>query len=262
MQADAVLALEDLAYAFGGVQAVDGCTFDVQRGRVTALIGPNGAGKTTLVNVVAGALRPQRGRVFFRGVEITGWAPHRVARQGLIRTFQISRELGRMTVLENMLVASPGQAGERLFTALFRPAVGAREDRRLVERALAVLDTFELYALRHEYARNLSGGQKRLLEIARAVMAAPHLLLLDEPMAGVNPALIDRLIRHIRELRAGGLTVLMVEHNLHAVEQLCDHVVVMALGRVLATGLMADLRRNEDVVRAYLGGALVGRAAG
>jgi ABC-type branched-subunit amino acid transport system ATPase component len=260
--ADPLLEVEDVGYAFGGVKAVDGCTFSIAAGEVNGLIGPNGAGKSTLINLISGTQRPQHGQVRFLGQSITGWTAHRVAQHGLIRTFQLSREFAGLTVLENLLAVAPRQAGEGLLTALFNSRRCRREDERLLEKAREVLQTFALYELRNEYARTLSGGQKRLLELARAVMAEPKLLLLDEPMAGVNPALLTRLVDHIGALRASGITFLMVEHNLNLVEQLCDHVVVMAAGRVLASGGMAELRANEDVVRAYLGGALVERVGG
>jgi len=255
-QSDTILEIERLHFSFGGLKAVNGSTFSIERGGINALIGPNGAGKTTLINVVSGALRADSGRVRFEGTDVTGWPSHRVAGQGLIRTFQISRELGGMTVLENMLVAPPHQAGERLVNAMFRPAVGHRQDRILVEKALARLDDFGLYDSRDQYARNLSGGQKRLLELARGVMAEPRLMVLDEPFAGVNPALVELLEGHLQKLRDSGITFVMVEHNLNVVERLCDHVVVMAEGRTLATGLLSELRKNEEVITAYLGGAL------
>ncbi|MDQ6675041.1 MAG: ATP-binding cassette domain-containing protein [Chloroflexota bacterium] len=253
---DAILQIEDLQYAFGGLKAVNGSSFSIERGWINALIGPNGAGKTTLINVISGALRAQAGRVRFEGTNITGWPSHRVAGRGLIRTFQISRELGGMTVLENMLVPPPRQAGERLFNAMFRPAIGRAQDALLVEKALEQLDDFGLYDSRDQYARNLSGGQKRLLELARGVMADPKLMVLDEPFAGVNPALIELLEGHIQQLRDTGITFIMVEHNLNVVERICDHVVVMAEGRTLATGRLAELRTNQEVITAYLGGAL------
>jgi len=262
MQQDDILLVDDLSRAFGGVQAVDHCSFAILRGSISALIGPNGAGKTTLVNLVAGALKSQGGRVIFNGTDITGRRGHHIAQLGLIRTFQISREFGGMTVLENMLVTPPRQEGERLINVLFRPHIGQMEDKKHVERALELLDTFGLYPQVDEYARNLSGGQKRLLELARAVMAEPELLLLDEPLAGVNPVLIDRIASHIVDLNRAGITFLLVEHNLDVVEQVCDHVVVMAVGRTLATGRMDELRQNEEVIRAYLGGTLDERAAG
>jgi len=250
------LEIDDLHYSFGGLKAVNGSTFSVGEGGINALIGPNGAGKTTLINVISGALSAERGRVHLAGKDITRWPSHRVAAQGLIRTFQISRELAGMTVLENMLVAPPNQAGERLFNAMFRAGIGHRQDRLLVEKALARLDDFGLYDSRDQYARNLSGGQKRLLELARGVMAEPRLMILDEPFAGVNPALVELLEGHLRELRNSGITFIMVEHNLNVVERICDHVVVMAEGRTLATGRLSELRQNEAVIHAYLGGAL------
>jgi branched-chain amino acid transport system ATP-binding protein len=252
----AILEIEDLQYSFGGLKAVNGSSFSIERGWINALIGPNGAGKTTLINVISGALRADAGRVRFEGTDVTGWPSHRVAGLGLIRTFQISRELGGMTVLENMLVPPPHQAGERLVNAMFRPDVGHTQDRMLVEKALERLDDFGLYDSRDQYARNLSGGQKRLLELARGVMADPKLMVLDEPFAGVNPALIELLEAHIQKLRDSGITFIMVEHNLNVVERICDHVVVMAEGRTLATGRLSELRTNQAVITAYLGGAL------
>jgi branched-chain amino acid transport system ATP-binding protein len=253
---DAILEIDGLAYSFGGLKAVNGSTFKIERGGINALIGPNGAGKTTLINVISGALKAETGRVHFDGNDITGWPAHRVAGQGLIRTFQISRELGGMTVLENMLVPPPDQSGEGLFNAMFRPGVGHRQDRILVEKALARLDDFGLYDSRDQYARNLSGGQKRLLELARGVMGEPKLMVLDEPFAGVNPALVELLEGHLKTLQNSGITFLMVEHNLNVVERICDHVVVMAEGRTLATGMLSELRKNQEVITAYLGGAL------
>jgi branched-chain amino acid transport system ATP-binding protein len=254
----AILEIEDLAHSFGGLKAVDGSTFSIERGGINALIGPNGAGKTTLINVISGALKAAAGRVRFDGTDVTGWPSHRIAALGLIRTFQISRELAGMTVLENMLVPPPNQAGEGFFNAVFRPGVGHRQDRLLVEKALARLDDFGLYDSRDQYARNLSGGQKRLLELARGVMGEPKLMVLDEPFAGVNPALVEVLEGHLQALQESGITFVMVEHNLNVVERICDHVVVMAEGRTLATGRLSELRRNEEVITAYLGGALTG----
>lgn len=259
MSPEPLLEVRDVVRAFGGVRAVDGCSFSIPPGGVNGLIGPNGAGKSTLINIVCGNVRPQQGQVSFQGTAITGWAAHRIAQRGLIRTFQLSREFGGLTVLENLLAVAPKQAGEGFFTAILQPRRCRRQDNYLLEKARELLQTFALYELRNEYARNLSGGQKRLLELARAVMAEPKLLLLDEPMAGVNPALVERLVEHIAALRESGITFVMVEHNLNLVERLCDHVIVMATGKVLASGTMADLRANEEVVRAYLGGALVER---
>lgn len=253
-QPDDILEVEGVTHAFGGVNAVDGCTLSVPRGKITALIGPNGAGKSTLINVVSGFYPQQQGRVTFDSSDISRWPPHRIGRRGLIRTFQISRGYGGMTVLENLMVPPQDQAGDSLFNAIFRPGLVAQDERRHLAKALDVLATFGLYEKRDELARNLSGGQKRLLEMARALMSDPKLLLLDEPMAGVNPALADQLAQHIVELKSTGITFLLVEHNLGIVDQICDHVIVMANGRALATGTMSQVRANEEVVHAYLGG--------
>ena len=249
-----LLEVDGIRKAFGGVQAVDGASFTIEAGTVTALIGPNGAGKSTAVGIIGGALAADEGRVCFRGDEITGLAPHRIARRGLIRTFQISREYPAMTVLENLMVSPMNQEGEKLATALFAHRRYRKQERELVFKALDVLSDFGLYGMRDEYARNLSGGQKRLLELARSVMADPVMLILDEPMAGINPALVSHIGEHILRLREAGVSFLMVEHNLEVVERICDHVIVLAVGRTLARGTMAELRQNEAVVNAYLTG--------
>lgn len=249
-----ILQVEHLTHAFGGVNALDDCSFSTPAGKITALIGPNGAGKSTLVNVVSGFYASQRGRVLFDGQDISRWPPFKIGHRGLIRTFQLSRGYGGMTVLENMMVPPQQQAGEQLLNAIFRPGLVKAEERKHLEKAVDLLNTFNLYEKRDEYARNLSGGQKRLLEMARALMADPKLLLLDEPMAGVNPALAEQLAQHIVELGKTGITFLLIEHNLGIVDQICDHVIVMASGRALATGTMAQVRANQDVVDAYLGG--------
>ena len=250
---ESILRCANVTKSFLGVQAVTGATFDVPRGAITALIGPNGAGKTTVVNILSGAMTSDAGSVHVGSTDVTNWPNFKIARLGLIRTFQLSRELGGLTVLENLLVAPKKQAGESLLNIFFRPGLLKREERVNAERALEILNTYGLYELRDSRARQLSGGQKKLLEIARAVMASPALLLLDEPMAGVNPALIERIGGYILDLRAHGVTVLMVEHNLNVVEKICDHVIVLAEGRTLATGRLSDLRANPEVVQAYLG---------
>ena len=253
------LSCADLQKSFGGAKAVNGATFSVPDGSVCALIGPNGAGKTTVVNILSGALRPDAGTVSLGTQDVTKLPSHRRAALGLIRTFQLSREFGGLTVFENVMVAARRHAGESLVDIYFRPRLVAKQEKELKERAASILSQYGLYDLRDEWARALSGGQKRLLEISRAVMADPQILLLDEPMAGVNPVLIERIGQHILDLRRSGVTVLMVEHNLNVVEQICDHVIVLAEGRTLATGLMSELRDNAEVVRAYLGGVLDGR---
>ena len=255
----AVLSGEDLHKSFGGNHAVNGADLTISEGSITALIGPNGAGKSTVVNLFSGLLAPDSGRVSLGGQDVTGWPSHRIAQRGLIRTFQLSRELGGLTVLENLLVTPIDQAGESLINIFLRPGAVRRQERANVERATEILQDYGLYAVRGNWGRQLSGGQKRLLELARAVMARPRVLLLDEPMAGVNPVLVDQIGEHILKLKADGITVLMIEHNLGVVERICDHVIVMAEGRTLATGRMSELRENTEVVQAYLGGVLDAR---
>jgi ABC-type branched-subunit amino acid transport system ATPase component len=256
------LSCIDLHRGFGGVQALRGATFSVEASQVCALIGPNGAGKSTAVAIIGGALAADKGRVLLHGTDITGWPANRVARAGLIRTYQLSRELARLTVTENLMVVPYQQAGESLWRIFARPGLVRAQERQLLARALEILETFGLYRLRDNYAGELSGGQKRLLELARSVMAEPRVLVLDEPMAGINPALIEKIGEHILALRDTGVTVLMVEHNLGVVDRICDHVIVLAEGATLATGLMSDLRQHPEVVKAYLGGALSDSTSG
>jgi ABC-type branched-subunit amino acid transport system ATPase component len=255
------LGCSEITKSFLGVRAVNGATFEVPRGKITALIGPNGAGKTTVVNILSGLMKSDSGSMHFGSTDTTNWESHRIARLGLMRTFQLSRELGGLTVLENLLVAPKDQPGESLLNIFFRPGYVKKVEKENVERALDVLRTYGLYDLRDSRASDLSGGQKKLLEISRAVMAKPEVLLLDEPMAGVNPALIERIGGYILDLKAQGVTVLMVEHNLNVVEKICDHVIVLAEGRTLATGRLSDLRENKEVVSAYLGEVIDASAA-
>lgn len=249
-----ILSVSGVKKRFGGVQAVDGASFDVREGSITGLIGPNGAGKSTMVNLISGALRPDSGSVLMKTTELTRMQSYQIAQLGLIRTFQISRELQRLTVLENLLLSPRNQHGESSFAAMFRRRRIREEEERNVRKAIDVLDRFSLLRLKDEYAGNLSGGQKKLLDLARALMAEPKILLLDEPMAGVNPTLTKSLQEHIVDLNKQGVTFLLIEHNLSVVEAVCDHVVVMAEGKVLAEGKMDTLRDNQEVVAAYLGG--------
>jgi len=250
--ADAMLAVRDLHCHFGGVRAVNGASFTVPPGQITGLIGPNGAGKSTALNIISGALRPHAGTVSYRGQDITGLRPYKVARHGIIRTFQVPSEFAALTVLENLLVAFPAQRGETLRQAALGKRYWKPQERASVERARQLLARFDMSAKEDEYAGNLSGGQKRLLELMRALMAEPTLLLLDEPMAGVNPSLARRIEQHLLELCGEGLTMLMIEHELAVVERLCDPVIVMAQGRVISQGTMADVRADQEVLDAYL----------
>jgi ABC-type branched-subunit amino acid transport system ATPase component len=255
MSADQLLVVTDLARSFGGVHAVDGVSFHVERGSVTGLIGPNGAGKSTALATIAGALKADAGAVTFDGADITKLSPMKRARRGLIRTFQTSSEFQRLTVLENLLVADQSNPGETLLGALVwgRRSWRAHE-RAAVDRARELLESFQMSDKEDEWAGNLSGGQKRLLEIMRGLMADPKLLLLDEPMAGVNPTLARGIEQHLQRLGEAGLTMLMVEHELGAVDRLCDRVIVMAQGKVISEGTMDTLRRNQEVLDAYLVG--------
>jgi branched-chain amino acid transport system permease protein len=248
------LSVRDLSRGFGGVQAVDGLSFDLAPGQVTGLIGPNGAGKSTALKLIAGAIAPSSGEVRVDGVDVAGWPAHKVARLGVIRTFQHTSEFGRLTVLENLLTAAPDQPGDTFTGALLSRRHARARQRELLAKAWALLADFQLTTAADSYAGQLSGGQRRLVEIMRALMAQPRILLLDEPMAGVNPTLRLVIEEHLQRLRDGGLTMLMVEHELGSVERVCDSVIVMAQGKVLATGTMAELRRNEEVLSAYLAG--------
>jgi ABC-type branched-subunit amino acid transport system ATPase component len=248
-----LLEVRALACRFGAVQAVRDATFSVMEGTITGLIGPNGAGKSTVVDLIAGRTRPQRGSVRFAGSELTGQPTQVIARQGMIRTFQQANVFSRLTVLENLLVGARPWAGEGVGMALGPRSRWAAEERALQQRAWEILDRFDLRRLANEYAGALSGGQKRLVELMRALMADPKMLLLDEPMAGVNPSLANSVADRLEELHASGMTMLMIEHDLQFVERLCDPVVVMARGAVLAEGSMAQLQENTEVVDAYLG---------
>jgi ABC-type branched-subunit amino acid transport system ATPase component len=249
-----LLRVDGLSCHFGGVQAVRDATFEVRRGTITGLIGPNGAGKSTVISLISGTRRPDRGSVTFDGAQLTGKRPHEVARHGIVRTFQQANVFARLTVLENLLVGAAPWRGERLAAALGpRRSWSAPQDALLAE-AWGILRRFGLAGIAHEYAGALSGGQRRLVELMRALMARPKLLLLDEPMAGVSPPLALAIAARLAELRDAGMTMLMVEHELRLVERLCDPVIVMAGGSVLAEGAMAELQANQAVIDAYLGG--------
>jgi branched-chain amino acid transport system ATP-binding protein len=250
-----VIAAHNICKSFGGIRAVDDCSLTLERGQILGLIGPNGAGKTTLFNIMAGFMRPDSGRIELDGEAVTGRRPHELFRRGLVRTFQIAHELARMTVLENLMVVPAGQSGESLLTAWFRPGHVARQERALRQRAEEVLARLKLSALRFELAGNLSGGQKKLLELGRAMMTDAKVVLLDEIGAGVNRALLAELAGFIEELnRDQGYTFCIIEHDMDLIARLCDPVVVMAEGRILARGSMAEIRANATVVEAYLGG--------
>lgn len=249
-----LLEVDELHRDFGGLRAVDGATFSVGSGTITGLIGPNGAGKSTLIALVAGSLRPSRGTIRYDGTDITACPAHRRARAGLIRTFQLASEFPQLTVLENVLTAAQAPRGDSVWGALRGRRYWRASEQTLIDDARTILDRFDLSKHENDYGSNLSGGQKRLLELARAVMARPKLLLLDEPFAGVNPTLGRRIERALELLRDEGVTLLMVEHELGIVGRLCDPIIVMANGQVIGEGPMHEIRKNEAVLDAYLVG--------
>jgi neutral amino acid transport system ATP-binding protein len=250
----ATLLTVGLTKRFGGVTAVDAVSLEVRPGSITGLIGPNGAGKSTMLGLVAGALRPDAGTVSFNGRDITRLPTFRRSLIGLVRTFQVSSEFAKLTVLENLLVSAQRQTGETWKGYVLGRRAWERQERDLTERARGILRRFNMADKEKELAGNLSGGQKRLLEIMRGLMTEPSMLLLDEPMAGVNPTLSHEVQDHLLELRDEGLTMLLVEHELAVVSRLCHRVFVMASGRVLAEGSMDELQGNDEVVDAYLAG--------
>jgi branched-chain amino acid transport system ATP-binding protein len=253
VSSDLLLELEDVHLSFGGLHAVAGATFGVRRGSISALIGPNGAGKTTLFNVISGFYRADRGRILVDGEPIFRKSPHAITRLGLVRTFQITKVLGGMSVLDNMMLAAPKQPGESIPLLLLRPRAARRREAEVRRRALELLEITGLQDHAAAYADTLSGGQRKLLEFGRALMTEPKLVLLDEPMAGINPTLGRRLLDLVAELReTKGMTFLFVEHDLDVVTERAEHVVVMANGAVIAQGPPAIVR-DPAVVDAYLG---------
>ncbi|MEJ1160128.1 ABC transporter ATP-binding protein [Prosthecomicrobium sp. N25] len=248
-----MLQVRGLVKSFEGFRAVDGVDLTVHPGTITGVIGPNGAGKTTLFNLVAGALAPSAGSVTFAGEEIAGRKPDRIFRLGLARTFQIPRPFPRMTVLENAMVAAVGQSGERFWNAWWNRSEVRRQEAEIRERAVERLRFCGLGEKLGEFAGNLSGGQQKLLELARVLMNEPKLILLDEPAAGVNRTLMETLVDRILALKARGVTFLVIEHDMDLVMRLCDPVHVMAQGRLIFSGTPAEAQRDTAVLDAYLG---------
>lgn len=248
-----ILEVRGLVRRFGGVVALDGLDLSVRRGTVTALIGPNGAGKSTAFQCISGVLRPDAGRVVFDGQDITGQRSDRITAAGLVRSFQIARGIPRLTVLENLLLYGPAQPGESVLPAILRPAAMRRREEELRARATAVAARLNLTRVLDNQAAALSGGQKKLLEIGRALMAEPKLLMLDEPVAGVNPTLAGEIAQHIAHLRDEGMTVLVVEHHMDFVASLCDPVIVMAEGKLLTEGSFQEVANDPHVQEAYMG---------
>lgn len=253
-----VLRVENLIRRFGGVTAVDGCSFEIAEGSITGLIGPNGAGKTTTFNIIAGALPPTSGRILFEGRDITRLRPQELYKLGILRTFQIPKEFGRLTVLENLMAAAPDQPGENIFLNWLQPGLVRAREGEVMERAEEALAFLGLVHVRDLPAGNLSGGQKKLVELGRTMMADARLVLLDEPGAGVNPTLMRSIMGMIQRLNTErGYTFCIIEHDMDLIAELCDPVIVLAAGRVLTTGTMAEVRADKRVIDAYFGGEVV-----
>jgi branched-chain amino acid transport system ATP-binding protein len=249
---DPILIADHVSRAFGGLKAVDVTHVEIQRGAITALIGPNGAGKTTLFNLLTGFDKPDSGEWTFNKKSVAGTAPYRLARMGMVRTFQLTKALSRMTVMDNMLLGASGQSGERVFNALL-PFTWKAQEKANIERAMELLARFNLDAKIDDFAGSLSGGQRKLLEMARALMVGPEIVMLDEPMAGVNPALNQSLLGHIKNIREEGTTVLFVEHDMDMVHDISDWVIVMSQGQIIAEGPPDMVMKDPQVIEAYLG---------
>jgi neutral amino acid transport system ATP-binding protein len=250
---NALLSAKNLYKSFGGIKAVDNTSIEVPKGSITGLIGPNGAGKTTLFNLLSNFIHPDSGEVIFDGEPIQQLQPHQIAQQGMVRTFQVARVLSRLSVMENMLLATQHQSGENFWNVWFRPGQVVKEERSQREYASEILESVGLSHMAQEYAGALSGGQRKLLEIARALMVRPKLILLDEPAAGVNPTLINKICEHIVQWNREGLSFLVIEHNMDVIMSLCDRVWVLAEGRNLASGTPVEVQNNAQVLEAYLG---------
>ncbi|MBC8461854.1 MAG: ABC transporter ATP-binding protein [Deltaproteobacteria bacterium] len=250
-----MLEVKGVDKSFGGLMALFNCSLQVQEGSITGLIGPNGAGKTTLFNVITGHYKPDKGKIFFQGQAIEGLLPHQVFKRKIYRTFQITREFPQMSVLENLMLVPEQQIGEKIWNTWFRLRSVRKQEKVIIEKALEVLEFVELIDLKDEYAGSLSGGQKKLLELARSMMAEPKMVLLDEPGAGVNPTLMKKLIDNINVLcEKEKITFFLIEHDMDLVMNLCNPVIVMSEGKKLAEGTPEEIKKDEKVLEAYLGG--------
>lgn len=250
-----MLSVNNVMKSFGGLQAVHDCSLQVKEGTITGLIGPNGAGKTTLFNLITGFYKPDKGEIYLEDERIDGLTPHQIFYKGLYRTFQITREFSQMTVLENLMIIPPFQSGEKIWNTWFRASVIKKQEKEIKEKALQVLEFVELIDLKDEYAGSLSGGQRKLFELAKSLMADPKLVLLDEPGAGVNPTLMKKLVGNIRKLcEESKITFFIIEHDMDLVMDLCNPVIVMSEGKKLAEGPPESIKEDKRVLEAYLGG--------
>ncbi|HVI87510.1 MAG TPA: ABC transporter ATP-binding protein [Dongiaceae bacterium] len=250
-----MLEARSVSKSFGGVTAVDDVSFTIHAGEIAGLIGPNGAGKTTMFNLLAGSLQPSQGDILLRGQSLAGLPAYRRLASGLGRTFQIPRLFADMTVVENLLTAAQGQSGERLLANWLRPGAVRREEAANLAKAMELLKFLGLAALARQPARILSGGQRKLVELGRVLMADPQIILLDEPAAGVNPTLLEAIIDRLQEINRRGITLLVIEHNMDMIARLCSRTLVMASGRLLCAGTPAEVVADPRVIEAYLGGA-------
>ena len=251
---EVLLKVRDVVKEFGGLRALDGCSVDVGARTITGLIGPNGAGKSTLFNTIMGLFVPDAGHIWFDGAEVDRLPPYKLVRRGIVKTFQIPRELRDLTVMENLLISAQHVPGESLVGLALRYKAGKRREREIQEKAERLLRFVGLFQLRDEYAKNLSGGQKKLLELTRALMSDPKMILLDEPVAGVNPTLAVKIMDLVAELRAQGKTIFLIEHDMDIVMRRCDWIVVLHQGKKLAEGAPSEVKASQQVVDAYLGG--------
>ena len=249
-----MLTVENLAKEFDGLTAVNDLNFTVEPNTISGLIGPNGAGKTTTFNMIAGHLKPSSGKIYFDGKEITNLRPHQTFQLGIVRTFQIPRPFSGMTVLENLTMVPRNQIGEKIWNNWLRNNAVEREEQQISEKANGLLEFLNLSDLQNEYSGNLSGGQLKLLELGRALMSDPKVILLDEPAAGVNPTLLEEIIDRIRDIHSQGVTFLIIEHNMELVMRLCSSILVMAEGDILMRGAPEEIRSDPRLIDAFLGG--------